>query len=97
MWQQVALLKVSPFAAEAELLTGLQWACKHCPGLSQVHARNHRGPLLHWSASSKCLSTLKLKVGGLELPLRITRTCLSLVRAVGHAMDPITLCGLCCI
>ena len=63
MWQQVVLLKVSPFAVEMELLPGLQWACKHCPGLSQVHARNHRGPLLHWSASSKCLSTLKLKVG----------------------------------
>ena len=63
MWQQVVLLRVSPFAAEMELLPGLQWACRHCPGLSQVHARNHRGPLLHWSASSKCLSTLKLKVG----------------------------------
>eukprot|EP00891_Asterochloris_glomerata_P004245 jgi/Astpho2/4245/Aster-x1209 len=59
VWQQVALMRVSPFAAETELLPGLQWARKHCPGLSR--ARNHRGPLLHWSASSKCLSTIKLK------------------------------------
>lgn len=63
VWQQVALMRVSPFAAETELLPGLQWARKHCPGLSRVQARNHRGPLLHWSASSKCLSTIKLKVG----------------------------------
>ena len=68
MWPQVALLRVSPFAAETELLPGLLWACQHCPGLSQVHARNHRGPLLHWSASSKCLNTLKLQVGAWSCP-----------------------------